>query len=107
MLTETSILAAAAVVAAAAAASSSTTLSPKMSQKDLSSVDSGQSTEHSSSTTSKASITPNSPQLNQIGRSPNRGSPTISNGSLRRRNKSAPRNSYEDYEERAVPALRQ
>ncbi|KAH8283064.1 hypothetical protein KR054_011978 [Drosophila jambulina] len=28
-------------------------------------------------------------------------------GSLRRRNKSVPRNSYEDYEERAIPTLRQ
>lgn len=42
-----------------------------------------------------------------VGRSPKRGSPTTSTGSLRRRNRSAPRNSYEDYEERAVPALRQ
>lgn len=46
-----------------------------------------------------------SPQLNQLGMSPKRGSPNT--GSLRRRNKSAPRNSYEDYEERAIPALRQ
>lgn len=50
---------------------------------------------------------PNSPQLSRLGRSPCRGSPTTSNGSLRRRNKSAPRNSYEDYDDRAVPALRQ
>lgn len=40
-----------------------------------------------------------------IGMSPKRGSPNT--GSLRRRNKSVPRNSFEDYEERAVPALRQ
>lgn len=40
-----------------------------------------------------------------IGMSPKRGSPNT--GSLRRRNKSAPRSSFEDYEERAVPALRQ
>lgn len=46
-----------------------------------------------------------SPQLNQIGFSPKRGSPNT--GSLRRRNKSAPRTSYDDYDERAVPALRQ
>lgn len=46
-----------------------------------------------------------SPQLNQIGMSPKRGSPNT--GSLRRRNKSASRTSYDDYDERAVPALRQ
>lgn len=40
-----------------------------------------------------------------IGASPKRGSPNI--GSLRRRNKSAPRSTFEDYEERAIPALRQ
>lgn len=40
-----------------------------------------------------------------IGSSPKRGSPLT--GSLRRRNKSAPRSSFEDYEERAIPALRQ
>lgn len=46
-----------------------------------------------------------SPKFNQIGLSPKRGSPNT--GSLRRRNKSAPRTSYDDYDERAVPALRQ
>ncbi|XP_059615922.1 centrosomal protein of 104 kDa isoform X2 [Phlebotomus argentipes] len=46
-----------------------------------------------------------SPQLSKIGRSPSRNSPT-NTGSLRRRNKSAPRNSYEDYEERTLPTLR-
>ncbi|XP_055298769.1 centrosomal protein of 104 kDa isoform X2 [Sitodiplosis mosellana] len=40
-----------------------------------------------------------------IGASPKRGSPNT--GSLRRRNKSAPRSTFEDYEERAIPALRQ
>lgn len=40
-----------------------------------------------------------------IGSSPKRGSPLT--GSLRRRNKSAPRSTFEDYEERAIPALRQ
>lgn len=40
-----------------------------------------------------------------IGSSPRRGSPMT--GSLRRRNKSAPRSTFEDYEERAIPALRQ
>lgn len=40
-----------------------------------------------------------------IGSSPKRGSPNT--GSLRRRNKSAPRSTFEDYEERAIPALRQ
>ncbi|XP_018794859.1 PREDICTED: centrosomal protein of 104 kDa isoform X1 [Bactrocera latifrons] len=50
---------------------------------------------------------PVSPKLGK-GRSPSRHSSPMSSrqGSLRRRNKSAPRNSYEDYEERAVPALR-
>lgn len=50
---------------------------------------------------------PNSPMLGTLGRSPKRGSPGSNSGSLRRRNKSAPRNSYDDYEERTVPALRQ
>ncbi|XP_053696322.1 centrosomal protein of 104 kDa [Sabethes cyaneus] len=46
---------------------------------------------------------PNSPMLSHKGRSPMR-SPT-NTGSLRRRNKSAPRNSYEDYDERAISTL--
>ncbi|XP_062548143.1 centrosomal protein of 104 kDa isoform X2 [Armigeres subalbatus] len=46
---------------------------------------------------------PNSPLLSHKGRSPMR-SPT-NTGSLRRRNKSAPRNSYEDYDERAITTL--
>lgn len=46
-----------------------------------------------------------SPQLSQhIGLSPRR-SPNI--GSMRRRNKSTPRSTFEDYEERAIPTLRQ
>ncbi|XP_036321654.1 centrosomal protein of 104 kDa isoform X2 [Rhagoletis pomonella] len=51
---------------------------------------------------------PISPKLGK-GRSPSRHSSPMSSrqGSLRRRNKSAPRNSYEDYEERAIPTLRQ
>ncbi|XP_067620255.1 centrosomal protein of 104 kDa isoform X2 [Eurosta solidaginis] len=51
---------------------------------------------------------PGSPKLGK-GRSPSRYSSPMSSrqGSLRRRNKSAPRNSYEDYEERAIPTLRQ
>lgn len=40
-----------------------------------------------------------------IGSSPKRGSPNT--GSLRRRNKSAPRSTFEEYEDRAIPALRQ
>lgn len=48
---------------------------------------------------------PNSPMVSHKGRSPMR-SPT-NTGSLRRRNKSAPRNSYEDYDERAISTLRQ
>lgn len=77
-------------------------LSPKSNQKETCSIDSLSLSEPHAS-----GKTPSSPLLNQIGRSPKRGSPTTSTGSLRRRNKSAPRNSYEDYEERAVPALRQ
>lgn len=47
-----------------------------------------------------------SPQLGQhVGFSPKRGSPNTS--SLRRRNKSAPRSTFEEYEDRAIPALRQ
>ncbi|XP_058824558.1 centrosomal protein of 104 kDa isoform X2 [Topomyia yanbarensis] len=46
---------------------------------------------------------PNSPLLSHKGRSPMR-SPT-NTGSLRRRNKSVPRNSYEDYDERAISTL--
>ncbi|XP_034471627.1 centrosomal protein of 104 kDa [Drosophila innubila] len=48
---------------------------------------------------------PQSPRLPMASR---HSSPMSSRqGSLRRRNKSAPRNSYEDYEERAIPTLRQ
>ncbi|XP_060647977.1 centrosomal protein of 104 kDa isoform X1 [Drosophila nasuta] len=47
---------------------------------------------------------PQSPRLPMASR---HSSPMSSRqGSLRRRNKSAPRNSYEDYEERAIPTLR-
>ena len=53
----------------------------------------------------KSEEIPGSPVMMHKGRSPMR-SPT-STGSLRRRNKSAPRNSYEDYDERAIPTLRQ
>ncbi|XP_058985538.1 centrosomal protein of 104 kDa isoform X2 [Musca domestica] len=51
---------------------------------------------------------PMSPKLN-MRRSPSRHSSPMSShqGSLRRRNKSAPRNSYEEYEDRAIPTLRQ
>lgn len=46
-----------------------------------------------------------SPLLNQhIGFSPKRSPNT---GSIRRRNKSTPRSTFEDYEERAIPTLRQ
>lgn len=68
--------------------------------------------------TSSTTMTPSSPMLGvgtaggsggHAGRSSSkRTSPTRSRGnSLHRRNKSAPRNSFEDYEERAVPALKQ
>lgn len=90
----------------------SSTLSPKMGHRDTASTDGSSISESHSASLSKTSVTqvdaPNSPQL--MGRSPYRDSSTASSsrtGSLRRRNKSAPRNSYEDYEERAVPALRQ
>ncbi|SPP82329.1 centrosomal protein of 104 kDa isoform X2 [Drosophila guanche] len=48
-------------------------------------------------------------EIPQSPRLPSRhSSPMCSRqGSLRRRNKSVPRNSYEDYEERAIPTLRQ
>lgn len=45
---------------------------------------------------------PNSPLLSHKGRSPMRSPTNTGTGSLRRRNKSAPRNSYEDYDERAI-----
>lgn len=57
-----------------------------------------------SHTLSRPEDIPNSPLLSHKGRSPMR-SPT-NTGSLRRRNKSAPRNSYEDYDERAISTLR-
>lgn len=60
---------------------------------------------HCDTSVAEARSPKQSPQLNQIGLSPKRGSPNTS--SLRRRNKSAPRTSYDDYDERAVPALRQ
>lgn len=48
------------------------------------------------------------PQSPRLPRTSRHSSPMSSRqGSLRRRNKSAPRNSYEDYEERAIPTLRQ
>lgn len=51
---------------------------------------------------------PSSPLLNRLGRSPVPGSPSASsNGSLRRRNKSVPRNTYENYDDQAIPTLRQ
>ncbi|KAH8412862.1 hypothetical protein KR009_006346 [Drosophila setifemur] len=48
-------------------------------------------------------------ELPQSPRLPSRHSSPMTSrqGSLRRRNKSVPRNSYEDYEERAIPTLRQ
>lgn len=74
----------------------------------------------STTATSSATMTPSSPMLGVGDRGSSSGgghaarstskrtSPTRSRGnSLHRRNKSAPRNSFEDYEERAVPALKQ
>lgn len=57
------------------------------------------------SATDHASLMTRSPQINHVINSPKRGSPNTS--SLRRRNRSVPRNSFEDYDEQAVPALRQ
>lgn len=55
----------------------------------------------------RADDVPGSPLLGRL-RSPNSASPTASSsGSLRRRNKSVPRNTYDDYDERAIPTLRQ
>lgn len=110
------------VATALAEAHFTATMSPKSAQEDKSSTDGGSSGTGGVGAQSTASDThsthstgshrkshddiPNSPKLN-IGRSPSRGSPMSSHqGSLRRRNKSAPRNSYEDYEERAIPTLR-
>lgn len=50
---------------------------------------------------------PNSKINNIKGRSPIRGITTTNTSSIRKRNKSAPRTSFEDYEERTLPALRQ
>ncbi|XP_055901824.1 centrosomal protein of 104 kDa isoform X2 [Eupeodes corollae] len=110
------------VATALAEAHFTATMSPKSAQEDKSSTDGGSSgggvgahstasdthSTHSTGSHRKShDDIPNSPKLN-IGRSPSRGSPMSSHqGSLRRRNKSAPRNSYEDYEERAIPTLRQ
>lgn len=44
-----------------------------------------------------------SPQLSKLGRNSNRSSPS---GSLRRRNRSIPRNFTDDHEERSLPGLR-
>lgn len=53
------------------------------------------------------SETPGSPLFNGITRSPKTASPTPSStGSIRRRNKSLPRNTYDDYDEREIPTLR-
>ncbi|KAL9875202.1 centrosomal protein of 104 kDa isoform 3-T3 [Glossina fuscipes fuscipes] len=108
----------------------SATMSPKSFYDDKSSTDGGSSTgagnisylaaNHSRSlsdqmcTLSVAALRkshddiPMSPKPN-VRRSPSRHSSPMSShqGSLRRRNKSAPRNSYEEYEDRAIPTLRQ
>lgn len=52
------------------------------------------------------SETPGSPLFNGIIRTPKTASPTPSSGSIRRRNKSLPRNTYDDYDEREIPTLR-
>ncbi|XP_065358170.1 centrosomal protein of 104 kDa isoform X2 [Calliphora vicina] len=118
------------VAQALAEAHLAATMSPKSVQDDKSSTDGNSSTgglggnlshtNHSNSisdnisTLSAASLRkshdeiPMSPKLN-MRRSPSRHSSPMSShqGSLRRRNKSAPRNSYEEYEDRAIPTLRQ
>ncbi|TMW54427.1 hypothetical protein DOY81_000419 [Sarcophaga bullata] len=117
------------VAQALAEAHMAATMSPKSAQDDKSSTDGNSSTgipgnlahhnNHSnsmsdnSSTLTAASLRkshdeiPMSPKLN-MRRSPSRHSSPMSShqGSLRRRNKSAPRNSYEEYEDRAIPTLR-
>ncbi|XP_037819990.1 centrosomal protein of 104 kDa isoform X1 [Lucilia sericata] len=116
------------VAQALAEAHLAATMSPKSAQDDKSSTDGNSSTgglgnlsqtNHSNSisdnisTLSAASLRkshdeiPMSPKLN-MRRSPSRHSSPMSShqGSLRRRNKSAPRNSYEEYEDRAIPTLR-
>ncbi|XP_037958255.1 centrosomal protein of 104 kDa isoform X2 [Teleopsis dalmanni] len=118
------------VAQALAEAHFAATMSPKSAQDDKSSTDGGSSVgvvagntslstnnsiandnlvAHSTASLRKShDEIPMSPKLN-TRRSPSRHSSPISShqGSLRRRNKSAPRNSYEDYEERAIPTLRQ
>ncbi|KAM7354490.1 centrosomal protein of 104 kDa isoform 2-T2 [Cochliomyia hominivorax] len=119
------------VAQALAEAHLAATMSPKSVQDDKSSTDGNSSTttglgnfshnNHSNSISdncisnlSAASLRkshddiPMSPKLN-MRRSPSRHSSPMSShqGSLRRRNKSAPRNSYEEYEDRAIPTLRQ
>lgn len=117
------------VAQALAEAHLAATMSPKSVQDDKSSTDGNSSTgglgnlthhHHSNSisdnisTLSAASLRKShdeitmSPKLN-MRRSPSRHSSPMSShqGSLRRRNKSAPRNSYEEYEDRAIPTLRQ
>ncbi|KAM7354489.1 centrosomal protein of 104 kDa isoform 1-T1 [Cochliomyia hominivorax] len=118
------------VAQALAEAHLAATMSPKSVQDDKSSTDGNSSTttglgnfshnNHSNSISdncisnlSAASLRkshddiPMSPKLN-MRRSPSRHSSPMSShqGSLRRRNKSAPRNSYEEYEDRAIPTLR-
>lgn len=117
------------VAQALAEAHLAATMSPKSAQDDKSSTDGTSSTTglgnlmHNNysnsqsdniSNLSAASLRkshdeiPMSPKLN-MRRSPSRHSSPMSShqGSLRRRNKSAPRNSYEEYEDRAIPTLRQ
>ncbi|XP_073821254.1 centrosomal protein of 104 kDa [Musca autumnalis] len=125
------------VAQALAEAHMAATMSPKSCQEDKSSTDGNSSTgggvtgggsgggKHFQTSTSNkqtdhvSSLTaanlrrshdeiPMSPKLN-MRRSPSRHSSPMSShqGSLRRRNKSAPRNSYEEYEDRAIPTLRQ
>lgn len=117
------------VAQALAEAHMAATMSPKSIQDDKSSTDGNSSTgglanlshhNHSNSISDNASTLsaaslrkshdeiPISPKLN-MRRSPSRHSSPMSSqqGSLRRRNKSAPRNSYEEYEDRAIPTLRQ
>ncbi|KAM7354491.1 centrosomal protein of 104 kDa isoform 3-T3 [Cochliomyia hominivorax] len=94
------------VAQALAEAHLAATMSPKSVQDDKSSTDGNSSTTTASLRKSHDDI-PMSPKLN-MRRSPSRHSSPMSShqGSLRRRNKSAPRNSYEEYEDRAIPTLR-
>lgn len=85
---------------------------PINSHTDLNSIandsfDHGHQRKSSLSSLKSHSETTGSPLFNGINRSPKTASPTPSStGSIRRRNKSLPRNTYDDYDDREIPTLR-